>query len=498
MALKQHQPTTRCALAIALMMALALTLVWGVAVSSAADFQQPEPNGNVCDGNLEPTWCNWTKVTGVHNTALGAEVMPSLTTGSENVALGTKALFSDTTGAFNSALGAEALLDNTAGRFNTAVGAEALSFNTTSEANTASGAEALHRNTTGRDNTASGSAALALNTTGEGNVANGFDALFNNAGSRNTATGKEALFFNTTGEGNVASGAAALEHNLTGSENVASGTGALGHNTAGSKNVALGSEAGLLTSGSNNIDISNPGSPSDESTTRIGTETEKARAFIAGIYGRSLAGAVCTVNVNAEGQLGCGVGAIGPTGATGATGAAGATGATGTTGATGAMGLSGATGPTGATGATGPTGPGGPPGDAAVATFASFGRVASGECLDSTDLAGQGSGPCPAKTSGFSNSDVPAGPTPAAGATVSGLYADTNASVSGSDTVLVAVTDNTTGKALVSCTVNSTNKTNCSNSSVSGFAKGGDNIEVKLTASGSSGNNKQWRVRFRY
>ena len=78
------------------------------------------------------------------------------------------------------------------------------------------------------------------------------------------------------------------------------------------------------------------------------------------------------------------------------------------------------------------------------------------------------------------------------------LYADTNATVTGANTVLVAVIDNTTGVTLLSCTVNSTNKNRCSNTSGSGSAAAGDNIEVKVTATGASGNNKQWRVRFRY
>jgi hypothetical protein len=81
---------------------------------------------------------------------------------------------------------------------------------------------------------------------------------------------------------------------------------------------------------------------------------------------------------------------------------------------------------------------------------------------------------------------------------VSNLYADSNAVVSGTDTVLVAVIDNTTGATLLSCTVNSTTKSSCSNSSGSGSAAAGDNIEVKLTATGTSGNSKLWRVTFRF
>jgi hypothetical protein len=75
---------------------------------------------------------------------------------------------------------------------------------------------------------------------------------------------------------------------------------------------------------------------------------------------------------------------------------------------------------------------------------------------------------------------------------------DSNASLSGSDTVLVAVIDNSTATALLSCTVTKASKGSCSNASGSGAVAAGENIEVKLTATGSSGNNKQWRVRFRY
>jgi hypothetical protein len=86
-------------------------------------------------------------------------------------------------------------------------------------------------------------------------------------------------------------------------------------------------------------------------------------------------------------------------------------------------------------------------------TFAGFGREASGECLNYTELNGPGSGACPSSMAGFSTSDLLAGPTPAGGATVSDLYADSNASVTGADKTLVAVIDNTSGATLLSCTV---------------------------------------------
>jgi hypothetical protein len=84
---------------------------------------------------------------------------------------------------------------------------------------------------------------------------------------------------------------------------------------------------------------------------------------------------------------------------------------------------------------------------------------------------------------------------------VSNLYADSNATLSGTETVVVAVIDNTSGATLLSCTVNSTTKSWCS-STGSGTAAAGDNLEVKVTASntkkGANDNEKDWRVRFRY
>ena len=184
--------------------------------------------------------------------------------------------------------------------------------------------------------------------------------------------------------------------------NIAIGDEALENFTHGERNVALGYEAGKnLPYGSNNIDISNEGVGSDEGTTRIGTEGKQTKAYMAGIHSTSVSG--CTVQVTTEGQLGCN-----------------------------------------------PAAGGG--GRSAIATFASFSGVPSGKCLNYTELAGQGTGSCPAKTTGFAMSSMLAGPTPAGGATVTNLYADSNATVKGSDTALVAVIDNTTGATLLSCT----------------------------------------------
>jgi Collagen triple helix repeat (20 copies) len=198
-------------------------------------------------------------------------------------------------------------------------------------------------------------------------------------------------------------------------------------------------------------------------------------------------------------------GLAGPSGPTGPQGVTGATGAQGPTGPTGPQGPTGSQGVTGATGATGPTGPQGatgPAGNAAVATFASAQSVPNGNCLNYTMLAGQGNGYCPAKTTGFSLSPLLAG-MPENGGRVSNLYAETNATVSSGDTATVTVIDNTSGAALLSCTVTSMSKGVCSNTATAATAAApGDRLEVQITTTSprksSSCNNKEWSVRFRY
>ena len=302
--------------------------------------------------------------------------------------------------------------------------------------------------TGGSGNVALEIGALSSNTTGSSNLAFGGNALFSNTtGLNNFAFGVKALVLNTTGSNNLASGTEALRFSTTGGNNLASGTEALFNNTTGSANLAFGVGAGRnLTTGSNNIDISNEGVAAESGTTRIGSEGKQTRAFVAGIYKKPVSTPACAVKVNSEGQLGCNTGEN----------------------------------------------------STAIATFASRKAVASGKCLNYTDIAPAGTAVCPGSTTGFSSSKTLAGPTPANGATVTNLYADSSATVSGTDTVLVAVIDNTTGATLLSCTVNSTNKDSCSNASGSGSAAAGENIEVKLTATGESGNSKLWRVTFRF
>ena len=126
----------------------------------------------------------------------------------------------------------------------------------------------------------------------------------------------------------------------------------------------------------------------------------------------------------------------------------------------------------------------------------------SGNCLTYTEVGqsqyGWNQSQCPQPQKGFSTSSLLAGPIPANGATVSSLYATVNGAVTGKDTATVAVIDNTSGATLLSCTVNSASKDNCSNTGGSGVVAPGDYIEAKVMTTGSSCANRQWRVMFRF
>ncbi len=196
---------------------------------------------------------------------------------------------------------------------NTSAGADALVSNTTGIENTTTGAYSMYKNSTGNFNAATGYQSLYGNTTGFGNAADGYQALFTNSqGNNNTAFGYQVLYSNTTGVGNAGQGAFSLQHNATGSGSTGLGNHALQFSN-GSRNAALGFYAGFtLTSGSNNIDIGNPGGAAAESNTiRIGTTptttagnvlAPHTATYIAGIGGTQVTGAA--VYVTASGQLG--------------------------------------------------------------------------------------------------------------------------------------------------------------------------------------------------
>jgi hypothetical protein len=264
-------------------------------------------------------------------------------------------------------------------------------------------------------------------------------------GSKNVALGDSMMPALTSGIGNVALDFEALHANTTGSVNIAIGQEALFLLSSGSNNVALGGPSGeFLKEGSDNVDNSSFGAAKDEHTIRIGAEGDHMRTFLAGVQNSNVSG--CSVQVTSEGRLGCNNNQAG----------------------------------------------------SAVATYKRTKKVLTGKCLNFTGANGPGTGACPAVTSGYSASKLLSSPMPANGATVSNLAANTSATVSGGDTAVVEVIDNTTTTTLLTCTVNSTNKNNCTNSASTGSAAARDKLEVRITATGASGNEKFWEVTFRY
>ena len=221
------------------------------------------------------------------NTAEGQNALLSLTTGGQNTAVGFLSLKTDTTGNYNTAIGSGTLLANNA------------------DGNTATGTFALLSNTDGALNTANGALALLSNTTGIANTAVGYGALFSNIHSGgNTAVGYYALTCNISGDANTAIGESALDQNSTGGGNTAIGHFALFENASGILNIALGFNAGIETSGNNNIDIGNIGVQGESNTIRIGGGWggDQTAAFIAGISGTAVVGDAVVVDGN--GQLG--------------------------------------------------------------------------------------------------------------------------------------------------------------------------------------------------
>lgn len=320
----------------------------------------------------------------------------------------------------------------------------------------------------------------------------------------------------TTGFWNVACGPEAAFSDTTGAGNVAVGRRALYSNIEGLSNISVGQEAGELVTGSYNIDMANRGVTGESGVTRIGSEGAQTQVFIAGIANSGVEPG-CAVWVSSAGQLGCreehrghaeGVIFNGTEPPLETLGKDGDFYIDTTTNALygprghGVWGspvsLIGPQGATGQTGQVGPQGAQGTQGNAAIATFKSNAAVASGRCLNSTNSAAPGTGACPVPSTGYSASKLLSLAMPANGATVSDLYAASNATLAGSDTAVVEVTDNTTSAVLLTCTLNSTNKHACSNKGTSGAVGAGDKLEVKITAAGATGVGKDWEVTFRY
>jgi hypothetical protein len=142
---------------------------------------------------------------------------------------------------------------------------------------------------TGDGNTCYGVGALNSNTSGDYNTAIGDSALYYNTnGNLNTSAGFYALELNTTGYNNTANGGGALYYNTTGSSNTATGSYALELNKTGNNNTAVGYSSGSNVSGSNNVDIANPGLAGESGVIRIGDSKNQTSTYIAGVVNNSI------------------------------------------------------------------------------------------------------------------------------------------------------------------------------------------------------------------
>jgi hypothetical protein len=133
--------------------------------------------------------------------------------------------------------------------------------------------------------------------------------------------------------------------------------------------------------------------------------------------------------------------------------------------------------------------------------FFSNTNVKTGQCVPSTIVAGSAGKPaaCPAATPADTYSgDVVSldGPIPPGGGSLTSLEATSSVAPTGTQNYLVEVVDNTTGATLLSCTVNSTSSSFCTNTA-SVALTAGHYIEVRITENNGA-TDASWRVVVRY
>jgi len=145
-----------------------------------------------------------------------------------------------------------------------------------------------------------------------GNAAAGDPAqLFNGSftGGSNVGLGPSVMPNLTSGFDNVAVGHAALDAVTGGFDNVAVGSSALLQSTDATQNIAIGMSAGFhLETGSRDIYIGNDGGSNagESGVIRIGEKVLQKKAFLAGVWNKTISGPVApqAVLINSNGQLG--------------------------------------------------------------------------------------------------------------------------------------------------------------------------------------------------
>lgn len=129
-------------------------------------------------------------------------------------------------------------------------------------------------------------------------------------GELNTGLGDTALGNITTGLSNLAAGHDSLSLATTSNYCTSLGGNSLGQLLTGNRNISLGYDSGYAYEGaeSNNITIGNAGVLGESNTIRIGTQGAGAgqqdKAYMAGIWGTTLATSRGVMEVDENGQLG--------------------------------------------------------------------------------------------------------------------------------------------------------------------------------------------------
>jgi len=226
-------------------------------------------------------------------------------------------------------IGVDAGNSSTAVEGNTFTGYKAGNSATTGAYNTFSGYLAGGGNTTGLGNTFTGAGAGRNITTQCCNVFTGYFAGYNSTfgGSNNTYVGFDAGMYdygsssnsyfgayagyNASGEFDTFVGAQAGYSEVDGNGEYNTAIGYAAQTPKGHYNTVLGSRAGKgpwASYGSNNIYIGNLGT-NESDTIRIGGDMgagdgPQTAAYVAGIYGSSVAGSGIAVYVDPHGQLG--------------------------------------------------------------------------------------------------------------------------------------------------------------------------------------------------
>ena len=223
------------------------------------------------------------------NGTVGGTLSGSQVNSANGYQIGGKTIFSANPGIENIAIGDRAGNTATTGTYNQLIGDGAGASLTTGNADVFLGTNSGFKTTTGNGDVAIGWIAGQSQTTG----------------AYNTFVGAQSGVSVTTGIENTFLGFSSGISSATGQNNTYLGNTAGYSNTSGSSNTFVGYRAGFdNATGSNDIYINNDlGSSSESGVIRIGDPASQTSAYVAGIYGVSVAGGQPVV-IDGSGHLG--------------------------------------------------------------------------------------------------------------------------------------------------------------------------------------------------